>query len=513
MIKFRIFHKILMWFLLSVFIFSFVTYESSNKVRIKRNKLFISISNMSSKVNKNKKTETVHFKPYSINTLQEHRKILTRGTARVPIENSDTASARRVAIVLSIRNAVERGYGFYIQLNNLPNQREILQRAAAQVAYSIVEEGEKDNNYEVTIEAEILVPVDLIDKFPASPPSSDMPSGYEPFVVKHQHGEINWGEGYVIAEGLAAMQKGDTPEQVELLSERAALIDAEANILEIIYNIRVDSENIVREAVNKNKEIFFKIEGMIQGAEVIEEFKEDNIYKVKIKVPITGVKGLGIACYQLAGKEAPLPSEIPEAKPAEAEETKVPEPAVSDELTGVAGVIIDARETDFEACLYPKIITEQGMEVYSVEHVSKDSLIEKGMASYAVVIEKGSQLYRENLPLITQQQQRGMVKLLSTYAPAIHFINKAHYNRLFFDEIDDTYNQHFVIKASRAEGSLRGTIVINQSQAEKLMEMDKESGLLNKCNVIIIVPVSENKDTRSNSSDLRRFQTLYMGMH
>jgi hypothetical protein len=462
-----------MWFLVSLFIFSFVTYESPK---------------------------------------QEHKKIVTRGTARVPIKNSDVASARRAAIALSIRDAIEKGYGFYIELNNLPDQREILQRAAAQVTYSIVEEREEDNNYEVTIEAEIFVPVELIDKFPASPPSSDMPSGYEPFVAKHPHGEIDWGEGYVIAEGLAAMQKGDTPEQIELLSKRAALIDAEANILEIIYNIRVDSENMVREAVDKNKDIFFKIEGMIQGAEVIEEFKKDNIYNVKIKVPITGIKGLGIACYQLAGKEAPLPSEIPKAKPAEPEETKMPEPAISDELTGVTGVIIDARETDFEACLYPKIITEQGMEVYSVEHVSKDNLIEKGMASYAIVIEKGSQLYRESFPFITRQQQRGIVKLLGSNTPHIHFINNAHYNLLFLDEIANTYNQHFIIKASKAEGSLRGTIVITQPQAEKLMEIDKHSKLLRKCDVIIVVPTPKDKTVELNSVDVKRFHSLSIGM-
>ncbi len=512
MIKFRIFQNVFMWFLLALFIFSFVAYKSPKKVLIKRDKLFISIYDINSSVSKNKKADTDNFWHYSNNTLQEHKKIVTRGTARVPIENSDVASARRVAIALSIRDAVEKSYGFYIELNNLPNRREILQSVAAQVAYSIIEEREKDNYYEVTIEAEILVPVDLIDKFPAAPPFSDMPSGYEPFVAKHPHGEINWGEGYVIAEGLAAIQKGDTPEQVELLSKRAALIDAEANILEIIYNIRVDSENMVREAVDKNKDIFFKIEGMIQGAEVIEEFKKDNIYKVKIKVPITGVKGLGITCYQLAGKEAPLPSEIPEAKPAESEETKMPELAVSDELTGVTGVIIDARETDFEACLYPIIITEQGMEVYSVEHVSKDSLIEKGMASYAVVIEKGSQHYGESLPLITQQRQRGMVKLLGSNTQHIHFINKARYNLLFLDKIADTYNQHFVIKASKAEGSLRGTIVISQSQAGKLMEIDKHSKLLRECDIIIVVPTPKDKTVKLNSVDFTRFHSLSMGM-
>lgn len=512
MIKINIFHKILMWFLLSLFIFSFVSHESIKKALLNKNRPLSSIHSINSTKYEGKKPEAVYCRPYLNNLSQEHKKITTHGTAQVPIKNSDAASARRMAIALAIRDAVEKGYGFYIELNNLPNRREILQSAAAQVTYSIIEEREKDNYYEVTIEAEILVPLDLIDEFPAAPPSSEMPSGYEPFVAKHPHGNINWGEGYVIAEGLAAIQKGDTPEQVELLSKRAALIDAEANILEIIYNIRVDSENTVHDAVDKNKDIFFKVEGIIQGAEAVEELRIDNTYKVKIKVPITGIKGLGIACYQLTGKEAPLPSEKPIIKPGEQKESKIVKPA-TDELTGFAGVIIDTSETDFEACLYPKIVTEQGMEVYSVQQVSKASLMEKGMASYAVVIEKGSQFREESLPLIARQWQSGWIRWAANHAQPIYYSTEATSTPSPLRDIFNSYGQPFIIKASKAEGRMKGTIVITQPQGEKLIEMDKESGLLKECKVIIFVPVSENKDTRSNPSDLRRFQTLYMGMH
>jgi hypothetical protein len=512
MVKNNIFYKVLMWFVLSIFIFSFVSHKSIKKAFISKDKLISSIYDINSANYEGKKSEVIYCWSCLDNLPQDHKKIITNGTAQVPIKNSDVASARRIAIALAIRDAVEKGYGFYVELNNLPNRREILQSAAAQVAYSIIEEKEKDNYYEITIEAEILVPVDLIDEFPAAPPSSEIPSGYEPFIAKHPHGEINWGEGYVIAEGLAAIQKGDTPEQVELLSKRAALIDAEANILEIIYNIRVDSENMVRDAVEKNKDIFFKVEGIIQGAEAVEELKLDNMYKVKIKVPITGIKGLGIACYQLTGKEAPLPLEKPVIKPEEQKKSKAAKPA-SDELTGFAGAIINTSETDFEACLYPKIVTEQGMEVYSVQQVSKDSLIEKGMASYAVVIEKGSQPKEEDLLLIARQWQSRWIRWAGSHAQPIYYSTVAASTPSPLRDIFHSHGQPLIIKASRAEGRMKGTIVITQPQGEKLIEMDKESGLLKECNIIIVVPVSENKDTKSNSSDLKTFQTLYMGMH
>lgn len=434
------------------------------------------------------------------------KKVICRGQSRIPIQNANIASARRMAIALAIRDAVEKGYGSYVNLKNLPNRREVLQRASAQLVYSIVKEEAKDNFYQVTIEAEILVPLDLIKEFPVSPPSPSIPPEYKPFIAKHPHGEINWGQGYILAEGMAAVQEDNPPQQALLLSRRAALVDAEANILEIIYNIRIDSGKKIGEAVSKDDPMVFKVKGFIRNAEVVEEGKKGNIYRVEIRVPLKGVQGLGIMFYQLAGKEAAIPSEKPKIKPKEKKEIKITKPPAEEQVEAFAAVVIDASATGFKSCLYPEIVTEQGMEVYSVKQVAEESLVEKGMAAYAVIVDTESWLREGRNSLIAIQRKASRIRPASSSTLPLYLINNENYVYPFFKGISLEDSRTLLIRASKAAGRLKGTIVISQTEGEGLLAIDEKIGLLRDCKVIIVVSAMEEGKINSGFWNLRANQ-------
>jgi len=482
MIKSRFLHKLIFFSLLSIIILFYPSYSilkpiedrssSLNSILIKR--YFTDWKYAESSSNK-----AIRKAYKNLAEKEDYKKVISRGQSRIPIKNNDIAGARRMAITLALRDAVEKGYGFYIDLKNLPNRRQILQQASAQVVYSVIKEKEKGNFYEVTVEAEMLVPLELINDFPVSPPSSTIPLEYKSFLFYNA-----------------------PPQQAELMAKRAALVDAEANILEIIYDIRINSEEKLNEAVGKDEALFFKVKGFIRGAEVVEEGRKGSICRVKIKTPLIGIQGLGIIFYQLVGKEAPLPSEKPKIKPKEKKEAKVAKPSAEKKVEGFAQVVVDASATGFEPCLYPEIVTEQGMEVYSVRQVAEESLMEKGMASYAVVIDAESWLRERRIPLIAMQRETGWIRPVSSSILPHLFVNKESYTDPFLRFIAQEDNQTLLIKANKAAGRLKGTLVISQSEGERLLAIDEESGLLKDCKVIIVVSEGENKEINPGFNNL-----------
>ncbi len=64
------------------------------------------------------------------------------GEGRIPLRGN-VSQARKIAIMLAKRNAVERGVGASVSLSMVPGKREVLLKAEGTVEYSILEVGQK----------------------------------------------------------------------------------------------------------------------------------------------------------------------------------------------------------------------------------------------------------------------------------------------------------------------------------------------------------------------------------
>jgi hypothetical protein len=111
---------------------------------------------------------------------------------------------------------------------------------------------------------------------------------------------------------------------------------------------------------------------------------------------------------------------------------------------GVAtGMVIDGRGLGLRPALLPRIIDQQGQELYVGQVVPRTNAVEQGVAGYAKDVQAAANNFRV------------------TDNPA-------------------------VIKAVRASGNARTDVVINQSDAQAFRELGNKGDFLKYCRVIIV---------------------------
>jgi hypothetical protein len=307
---------------------------------------------------------------------QSGRMVAVTAETEVAIEKNDVAAARTVALAMAARDAVEKAYGTYIRIEELPEARRIIASAASTLRFQILAEQQRKNKYWVKIQAEVLVPSEYIKA--EEPPRERLGDSMESFVQRYPQGEINWAEGFVIAHGKGEIT--DAGPNGETSATRAAEVDAKAHLLEIIKDIPLDD----RTKAGQEPRISFTLEGFVQGAEVAAKSKTGTTIHVTVQAPIRGVKGLTVAVlgfYTPPPPPPPPPVEKPVEKPKVAQTPKKPLP----DPRSFTGVVLDARHVQANASLFPKIQDQKKQDVYTVGKVNKEDLQRRGMASYAVV--------------------------------------------------------------------------------------------------------------------------------
>lgn len=81
--------------------------------------------------------------------------------------------------------------------------------------------------------------------------------------------------------------------QAKLMAKRAAVIDAQRNLIEKIYGIQVDSGTRVKDFIAKDDQISGKVKGFIKNAEIISEsYSKDGVYKVTIRIDLESLRKL-----------------------------------------------------------------------------------------------------------------------------------------------------------------------------------------------------------------------------
>jgi len=182
-------------------------------------------------------------------------------------------------------------------------------------------------------------------------------------------GIINYEDGYVEAIGIGA-----PPERylgkpnARPMALRAAKLDAYRNIMEVIKGVRVDSNTVVRDFMTENDEIRTSVEGVVRNFTVVnQDYMSDGTIEVTVRMNLSG------RLSQTVLPKGPEPE--PSAAPAPA-----PAAPTTDSVTGL---VIDARGLAARPAMSPKIVDENGKEVYGSMQVDRQYAIQQGMTGYA----------------------------------------------------------------------------------------------------------------------------------
>jgi hypothetical protein len=249
-------------------------------------------------------------------------------------------------------------------------------------------------------------------------------------------GKINWSEGYVEALGIGAPPDRYTGKpNARPMALRAAKIDAYRNLLEVTKGVRVDSTTVVKDFTVESDVINAQVEGLVKGAKVVnQEYMSDGTVEVIIRMPLSGNFSQVVIPKALDRRRSMAPPDIPSSAP------------VTPAPTGVVytGMVVDARGLQSRPAMSPKIVDENGKEVYGSMNVDREYAIQQGMSGYA----------RD----LTAAQSNPRVT-----------------------------NNPISVKGVKAEGPGKSDIVISNADAEKIRGASDNLLFLKKCRVMIVL--------------------------
>jgi hypothetical protein len=242
-------------------------------------------------------------------------------------------------------------------------------------------------------------------------------------------GKVDWTTGVITAVGIGAPPaQPANPAQARAMAERAAQVVAYRNLLEAVKGVRVDSTTTVENFIVTSDVINTQVNGIIQGATIMDKkYMSDGSVEVTIGMKLTG-----------ALADALLPK-TPLTPPGSAGALA---PGGPGQL--YTGLIVDARGLGVRPAMAPKILDEDGKEVYGSAWINRDYAVREGMVGYM------------KDPVAAQANPRVTDKPL-------------------------------MIKAIKVSGDSRVDTVISNADAAMLHNASQNLNMLEKCRVIILV--------------------------
>jgi hypothetical protein len=233
-------------------------------------------------------------------------------------------------------------------------------------------------------------------------------------VVRTSTGGINWSQGVVYANGYGTAKPSFSAAQKRILARRAAVVDAQRNLLEITKGVRITSVIKTGQAMKENPEIKTRVSGIIKGAQIIQDHYQNEIANVTMSMPISGkflrtmyptnnLASRNTFDHLLAfiipparASESFMISNEPEAnayrklidwmqRNASADLKVILNDAVIqyETSTKFSGLVIDASSVpDFELATIPKIRDETGGILYPSEDTSYEDIVNKRGVTY-----------------------------------------------------------------------------------------------------------------------------------
>jgi hypothetical protein len=209
-------------------------------------------------------------------------------------------------------------------------------------------------------------------------------------VEVQQKGSVNWDKG--AESDVTAIGIGLPPDNAgargNVLARRAAIVDAQRNLLEMVQGVQIDSETVLENLSVTSDIVRSKVSGLVQGAKIIDEgLNEDGSYFVKMRIPMYGAQN-SIASVALPEiRDNIAPEALPQVKDTALSKKEVKEL----QGAGYTGVVVNAASMGLQPTFSPVIYDVNGRVVYGIRNLDYDYAISQGMVAYANTLENATQ--------------------------------------------------------------------------------------------------------------------------
>lgn len=200
-------------------------------------------------------------------------------------------------------------------------------------------------------------------------------------------GQIVWCKGIVQARGVAAPDNthgdGDKDSDSPLETLAAARRIAEANLLETVGAVRIDSRTWVKDRMVQDKAFRSGVNALVRNASLThQEYLSDGTVEVELEMSLTG----GFAQFVLPEEIRQVDSvtTVTNAKPEDNEQSTQAQKVENEPYTGL---ILDATGIDAQPALVPVVVDELGDVVYGPAFVSREFSVSRGMCAFSATLE------------------------------------------------------------------------------------------------------------------------------
>ena len=170
----------------------------------------------------------------------------------------------------------------------------------------------------------------------------------------------DWNNGVIQATGTGVPTTGAIGAQARILARRAAIADAQRNLLELTEGVQVDAETTVEMMMVTSDIIRTKVSGVLKGARIVSEKQ---------------LEGVAEAVLERPAEVIPFPAPQP---------TKPSNPSITITVNDrYSGVVIDCRGMNLNPVMSPVIKNSRGEKLYGHKNLNPDYVIANGMAGYA----------------------------------------------------------------------------------------------------------------------------------
>lgn len=187
-------------------------------------------------------------------------------------------------------------------------------------------------------------------------------------------GYINWDKGLVEAIGIGAPSSmAKSLAHGRLMARRAAIADAQRNLLKSVEGVQVTAETTVKNFQTTNDSVKTKVFDMIKEAKIVKEQQlADGTCQVTLRISLYGTSGLSKIISDAITSAATAPVPLPQPSPTY-------QPTAMPEYTGL---VVDVTGLPISRAMSPGIFDETGRPIYGHANLIPNYVVSQGVTTY-----------------------------------------------------------------------------------------------------------------------------------
>jgi len=272
------------------------------------------------------------------------------------------------------------------------------------------------------------------------------------------NGSVDWSQQRLKATGIGAPRPDAPPGAQRAGAIIVAKSDALRNLLATAKGIYLTSETTVNNAVLESDVIKTKVEGFLRGFTVVDtRYMSDQSVEVDVEVPLSGLAEALLPqafgggrlmstqpvcpmCGQAWPQGRPVPPGVQLVNPG----TSSGQTTTGSTSGAFTGLVIDVKGLGVMPAMAPKVVDENGSEVYGSKYVSREFAVKQGMMGY----DKDVNAARNN-PRVA--------------------------------------NNPLIIKGLKASGTNQSDIVVSNADAQRIHAAAQTQNFLDKCRAMVVL--------------------------